>query len=121
MASVLIVEDSYDVAQPLMRVLQYAGHVVEWAGHGQAALRSVETTRPDFIVLDLNMPAMDGEEFLTHLRQNPALSCIKVIAYTGQDSVPAGRLADLGVSQVLLKGSTDPETLLSALQGAPCA
>ena len=103
-----------------MRVLQYAGHTVEWAGHGQAALRSVEMMRPDFIVLDLKMPAMDGEEFLTHLRRNPDLNRIKVIAYTGQDSVPAARLADLGVSQVLLKGSTDPETLLSALHGAPC-
>jgi CheY-like chemotaxis protein len=121
MASVLIVEDSFDVAQPLMRVLQYAGHMVEWAGHGQAALRSVDTMKPDFIVLDLNMPAMDGEEFLTHLRQNPNHERIKVIAYTGQDSVPAGRLADLGVSQVLLKGSTDSETLLSALQDAPIA
>ena len=121
MASVLIVDDSYDVAQPLMRVLQYAGHMVEWAGHGQAALRSVEQMRPDVIILDLNMPAMCGEEFLQNLRQNPLHTNIKVIAFTGQESVPTGRLSDLGVSQVLLKGSTDPETLLSALQSAPVA
>lgn len=121
MATVLIVDDSYDVAQPLMRVLQYAGHIVEWAGHGQAALRSLRAMRPDIIILDLNMPAMDGEEFLRHLRQDPQAGTIKVIAFTGEESVPAGRLSALGVSQVLLKGSTDPQTLLSVLENAPKA
>lgn len=61
MAHVLVVEDSEDIAFPLMRTLERVGHVVTWADTGRAALDVLgRPTVPELVILDLGLPDIDG-------------------------------------------------------------
>ena len=61
---VLVVDDDSDVLASLERGLRLSGFDVTTAVDGAEALRSATETRPDAIVLDINMPVMNGFEFL---------------------------------------------------------
>jgi CheY-like chemotaxis protein len=65
---VLVVEDEEDIKILIKRLLLSVGHDVDTADEGGEALRKVETSRPDLIVLDLIMPGVDGWEVLRRLR-----------------------------------------------------
>lgn len=60
--------------------------VVDAAADGVEGLARARQYRPDLIILDINMPRMDGHEMLAHLKADPALSTIPVIVQTTEDS-----------------------------------
>jgi CheY-like chemotaxis protein len=81
--SVLIVDDDRDIRETLGELLADEGFQVEASWNGQTALaRLEEGFRPDVIVLDLMMPAMDGLTFRAQQRKNPALAHIPVVGLT---------------------------------------
>ena len=65
---VLVVDDDDDVLASLERGLRLSGFDVSTAKDGAEALRSATETRPDAIVLDINMPVLDGVSVVTALR-----------------------------------------------------
>ena len=65
---VLVVDDDADVLASLERGLRLSGFEVSTAVDGAEALRSATETRPDAIVLDINMPVLDGVSVVTALR-----------------------------------------------------
>ena len=65
---VLVVDDDPDVLASLERGLRLSGFEVSTAVDGAEALRSATETRPDAIVLDINMPVLDGVSVVTALR-----------------------------------------------------
>src|ERR1700736_1775937 len=65
---VLVVDDDPDVLASLERGLRLSGFDVSTAVDGAEALRSATETRPDAIVLDINMPVLDGVSVVTPLR-----------------------------------------------------
>lgn len=65
---VLVVDDDPDVLASLERGLRLSGFDVSTAVDGAEALRSATETRPDAIVLDINMPVLDGVSVVTALR-----------------------------------------------------
>ena len=65
---VLVVDDDPDVLASLERGLRLSGFEVATAVDGAEALRSATETRPDAIVLDINMPVLDGVSVVTALR-----------------------------------------------------
>src|SRR5258705_11199996 len=65
---VLVVDDDPDVLASLERGLRLSGFDVATAVDGAEALRSATETRPDAIVLDINMPVLDGVSVVTALR-----------------------------------------------------
>ncbi|MCE5289755.1 MAG: response regulator transcription factor [Nocardiaceae bacterium] len=67
-ASVLVVDDDQDVRMSVERALRLSGFTVFTAADGAAALRSVSEHSPDVIVLDMNMPRLDGTGVVTALR-----------------------------------------------------
>ncbi|WP_307829695.1 response regulator transcription factor [Antrihabitans stalagmiti] len=67
-ASVLVVDDDEDVLASVERGLRLSGFTVLTARDGAAALRSVAANSPDAIVLDMNMPILDGAGVVTALR-----------------------------------------------------
>ena len=67
-ASVLVVDDDEDVRASVGRALRLSGFTVFVASDGAAALRSVNENSPDVIVLDMNMPVLDGTGVVTALR-----------------------------------------------------
>src|SRR5439155_6676153 len=66
--SILVVDDERQVCGMLTKLLTYRGYRVQSAQDGPAALALDESERPQFIVLDINMPGMNGIEVLRKLR-----------------------------------------------------
>ncbi|WP_305094065.1 response regulator transcription factor [Prescottella sp. R16] len=68
-ATVLVVDDDPDVLASLERGLRLSGFDVLTAGDGAAALQVVDAAAPDVVVLDMNMPVLDGTGVVTALRE----------------------------------------------------
>jgi two-component system, OmpR family, response regulator len=68
--SILIVDDDPHIREVLAFALQKAGHNTREAPDGEAALAAIAHDKPDLVVLDINMPKMDGLEVCRQLRRN---------------------------------------------------
>jgi len=80
--TVLLVDDDPDSRVIYATMLELKGLRVVEATDGQSALQAARTHDPDLIVLDLVMPGMDGWTALEHLRSDPDLCRIPVVALT---------------------------------------
>ncbi|MCQ3976180.1 MAG: hypothetical protein DPW09_22360 [Anaerolineae bacterium] len=106
--AILVVEDDPAIREMLRGVLEQEGSRVVEAGDGRAALEQVAAGRPGLILLDLMLPEMDGFEFITILRQNPAWQSIPVVVVTAKDLTPEDRRRLNGsIEQILQKGTTE--------------
>jgi len=87
---VLLVEDDEDIRDTLSGVLEARGFRVLTARNGRHALDQLQVreVRPGMILLDLMMPVMDGETFLTLQATEPLLAGVPVIIMTAQLSIP---------------------------------
>jgi DNA-binding response OmpR family regulator len=86
---VLIVEDEGDIASLIKRSLERGGDIrAEVVGTGAAALTSVIEDPPDLILLDLNLPFLDGIEVFRILRNRPSTAKIPIIMLTARTSEP---------------------------------
>lgn len=104
MAHILVVDDDPSVRALLRDVLECEGHLVELVADGFAALRAVQTARPDCVVLDVMMPGLDGHAVLSRLRQlegGPALPVIMLTA--AADDANAWQAWSGGVDYFLAK------------------
>ncbi|GJD48533.1 Sporulation initiation phosphotransferase F [Methylobacterium crusticola] len=79
MATVLIVDDEFGIAELLDAVLSDDGHTVLTAANGKQGLRRVAEMRPDLILLDFMMPVMDGPAMLRALAEGPDTRTIPVV------------------------------------------
>jgi len=79
---ILIVEDEINIATPVKTYLERAGFDVAHALTGTAALQMLEETPPNLVVLDLNLPDIDGLEVCRRIR---ALSQVPIIMVTARD------------------------------------
>jgi two-component system, chemotaxis family, chemotaxis protein CheY len=87
--NILIVDDSVALRKILQRVIRNAGieiGQIQEAGDGRAALECLETFRPDLVLSDINMPTMDGLEFLKKLRANTGFKDLPVIMISTEAS-----------------------------------
>jgi CheY-like chemotaxis protein len=80
---VLVVEDNLDSVHSLVYLLRDMGHHVDYAINGWAALDIASRTRPEFVLLDLGLPGMDGWHVCRTLKADPRLKDVRVIAITG--------------------------------------
>jgi two-component system cell cycle response regulator len=78
-ASILIVDDTPDNLRLLSSMLQSQGYLVRKAINGQLALRGVEAAKPDLILLDINMPGMNGYQVCQKLKSVEQTKHIPVI------------------------------------------
>lgn len=78
----LVVDDFADAAETLAAVLEFDGYVVRTAYDGDEALSVVEQFQPHCVVLDINMPGLDGNGLSAHLRLRYGDDII-LIAITG--------------------------------------
>lgn len=82
MSAVLIVEDN-DVNRELLReFVEELGHEVNEAHDGKTALAQISEDPPDLVLLDIQMPEMDGYEVIRQLRQEARFQDLKVVALT---------------------------------------
>lgn len=78
-ASILIVDDTEDNLEILGDILKFNGYRVQTATSGETALKRVQASPPDLILLDILMPGMDGFEVCTRLKANESTKDIPVI------------------------------------------
>lgn len=97
---ILIVEDDENIRAMLQTALEMKAYSLSFAGDGLEALELLQTTTPSLILLDLNLPRMNGYALLETLeKQRPDLS-LRIIIITA-DSQAATRLAQKPVKIVL--------------------
>src|SRR5581483_7200015 len=82
MPRILIVEDNEDSRDALSRRLQRRGFDVILAANGREGIGQVRAEKPDLVLMDLNMPEMDGWEATRHLRAAEETRLVPVIALT---------------------------------------
>src|SRR6516164_7554771 len=79
---ILVVEDQEDNRQILRDLLGNAGYELIEAENGEQALAAVTKQRPDLILMDIQLPIMDGYEATRRIRANPDMTTIPIIAVT---------------------------------------
>jgi len=78
----LIVEDDRDVVALFRHVLDIAGYHTEIVMDGKEAMNRLEVSRPNIVLLDLQLPGMSGVEILTRMRANDSMRNIPVVVIT---------------------------------------
>ena len=79
---ILVVEDQADNRQILHDLLTSVGYEIIHAENGEEALAAATTQRPDLILMDIQLPLLDGYEVTRRIKADPALRNIPVIAVT---------------------------------------
>jgi len=115
---ILIVDDDRVIRLLLSTLLEKAGHVVASAEDGQSALESIEKFRPQAIITDWVMPRMNGVEFCTELRRNPAWRNIYVFMLTSQDGVDSLVEAFEAGANDYMNKPINPKILFARLRAA---
>lgn len=104
-ARILVVEDEADIAALIKHTLERNGDAdVEIVGSGDAALKSVAGRRPDLMILDLNLPVVDGSEVCRLVRARLETATLPIIMLTARTS-ETDRVAglDLGADDYVTK------------------
>jgi two-component system chemotaxis response regulator CheY len=87
MKTVFVVDDSVTMLMSLQSSLEISGFKVETAGDGQQAMAKLQAgLKPDLIITDINMPKMDGIEFIRQARQKLRFTPILALTTEGQQS-----------------------------------
>ena len=102
--NVLIVDDNAETRSQLRTVLERDGWSITEAINGRDALDKAAAQRPKAVLLDLEMPVMDGFAFLHVFREQPGCAEIPVIVITARDLTREDRENLQGVNRVLTKG-----------------
>jgi CheY-like chemotaxis protein len=82
-ATVLVVDDDVDAADTMREILADEGHCVLVAKNGREALELTRARKPDLVLLDLEMPEMDGRAFLAEVRAEPDIAKTRVVVLSG--------------------------------------
>jgi chemosensory pili system protein ChpA (sensor histidine kinase/response regulator) len=116
----LVVDDSITMRRVTQRLLERNGYRVVTAKDGLDAISALADHRPDVILLDVEMPRMDGYEFARHVRSQPDLAGVPIVMVTSRVSDKhRARAIEIGVNDYLGKPYQERELLqaVNALLG----
>ncbi|MCB5177064.1 MULTISPECIES: response regulator [Microvirga] len=100
----LVVDDSTVIRKVSRRILEDMGFRVSEAENGEKALITCQSEMPDVVLLDWNMPVMDGYEFLTQVRQMPGGGEPKIIFCTTENDIAhISRALEAGANEYIMK------------------
>jgi len=112
----MVVDDSITVRRVMERFLERSGMRVVTAKDGMDAVSLLQDHKPDIILLDIEMPRMDGYEFASHVRNDERFSDVPIIMITSRvGDKHRARAIEVGVNDYLGKPYQDPQ-LLEAIQ-----
>ena len=108
-AKILVVDDEPQIRRVLRSTLSARGYVIAEAGGGDAALQSLSKERPDLVLLDMNMPGMDGIEACREIRRSSDAPIIMLTVRSAErDKVAA---LDAGADDYVVKPFSIEELL----------
>jgi CheY-like chemotaxis protein len=111
---ILLVDDAADTRWMYGRYFEYSGLHVTTAADGMEALQSIDSRRPDVIVLDLAMPLVTGWDVIRELRASPMTRAVPIIALSGQDAKESALAA--GADSYCAKPCTPADLLRHVLR-----
>jgi two-component system chemotaxis response regulator CheY len=104
MRTCLVVDDSTVIRKIARRILEEMSFEIIEAEDGEKALEACKRSLPDAILLDWNMPVMDGFEFLTNLRRMPGGDAPKVVFCTTENGIDhIARALNAGANEYIMK------------------
>jgi chemosensory pili system protein ChpA (sensor histidine kinase/response regulator) len=111
-ATIMVVDDSLTVRRVTQRLLERQGYNVMLAKDGVDALRQMQDTLPDVLLVDIEMPRMDGYDLTRAVRSNPETQGIPILMITSRTAGKHRSLAfELGVNEYLGKPYQEDELL----------
>ena len=111
---VLVIEDDEYSRDALAHLLDAEGYDAQSAHDGEAGLEKAKETNPDVIVLDLNLPGIDGRQVIKRIRGDQSLASIPILVVTGDDDKAAQAAVDIGADGYLTK-PVEFDRLISAI------
>ncbi len=80
---IVIADDNQDMADSLKMILELDGHVVRTTHDGEGAIELARSVKPDFLLLDIGMPRLNGYDVARHVRMQPWGREMRLVAITG--------------------------------------
>lgn len=108
---VLIADDNRDAADTLAMVVRLWGHNAHVVYDGASALTVVRCFKPDIVLLDIQMPKVNGGEVALYLRRQPGFAATKIVATSASDPDDERLLPYRGVFDAYLGKPCDLERL----------
>lgn len=118
MTKIAIIEDDPAIYQMYRFKFEADGFEVQMADNGKSGVDMVESFRPHLILLDIEMPHMNGVEALAEIRSHDWGKEIPVIILTNLGEQPPKSLRDLGIHSYLIKVSFTPRQVVARVKEA---
>jgi CheY-like chemotaxis protein len=112
---ILVVDDDAPILLLMRNLLREFGFDPVAAGNGPQAIEEARRRTPDLILLDRNMPGMNGDEVLRELRSSDSLQSVPVLILSGEPMEP-DEIARLGATGAVLK-PFDVPSLVETIRG----
>ena len=105
MARILVVDDEPDIIRVVVKILEARGHTLSTAKDGVEAVEKVRSDPPDVVILDLNLPKLDGYEVCRRIKGDPKTQHVPVVmmtaAYVSVEDARKG--STVGADEYLVK------------------
>lgn len=117
MVKIAIIEDDATISQMYRMKFEADGFDVRLAGNGIIGVSLIESFRPDVILLDIQMPEMDGAEALRRIRSHAWGKTIPVIVLTnlGEEEAPR-EMRSLGIQGYIVKANLTPRQVVAQVK-----
>jgi PleD family two-component response regulator len=113
---ILIVDDQKDTGTALERLLRYAGHEAVSVTGGAEALAMLHLRKPSLMILDVNMPEMDGLTVLRTIKEHEELKDVRVMMYSADTHDETMKEAKrLGAVEFVVKGTIGFDGLVTRI------
>ena len=114
MTRIAIIEDDPTISQMYRMKFEADGFDVRMAGNGKIGVDLVKSFKPDIILLDIQMPEMDGAEALKLIREHKDSKDTPVIILTnlGEEEAPR-EMRSLGISSYIVKANNTPRQVVA--------
>jgi two-component system chemotaxis sensor kinase CheA len=107
-APILVIDDSLTTRMLEQSILESAGYEVHLASSGEEGLKKAQARRYSLFIVDVEMPGINGFEFVTRAKADAALARVPVIMVTSLASAADRRRgAEVGVAAYIVKGEFD--------------
>lgn len=116
MRKILAADDSVSIRQMVSHTLKEAGYQVETANDGAEALQKAKSGQYDVIISDVNMPNMDGLEFVRQVRAVPQYKFTPILMLTTETSTEKKSMGKSAGATGWIVKPFNPDTLLKTLQ-----
>lgn len=113
MRDILVIDDHLDTCDLLIHALRKLGWEAQCATGGEEALSYLHHNQPALVLLDMNMPRVDGYHVLRTIRRDNRLREVPVVVFTGAGEKTIEDALRLGANDYLIKGCASVQDIIS--------